>query len=332
MTTRLVSVALLLAAIAAAGWYFLSAPVGVETVPARRGDAAEIVYSTGVVEPVTWAQVAPLVRARIVELCGCEGEFVEEGQALARLDATTAEAELAELLARRDFLERDRDRLRSLSERNITTRAELERAEAEVAQVEAAIAGQRSRLEDYVLRAPTFGLILRQEGEVGEIAQPGEVLYWVGQPEPLRVVAEINEEDIPRIEPGQRTLLSADAFPGRALEAEVGQITPMGDPVSKTYRVRFALPRETPLMIGMSVEVNVIVAEEPEALLVPASAVDSGGAVWVVEDGIARRREVTLGIRGATEVQVTDGLAEGEAVIVPVPSGIEDGEAVEVVG
>jgi membrane fusion protein, multidrug efflux system len=329
---RLAVVLALLLAGAAGAWFFFSAPTEVETVSVRRGDAAEIVYATGVVEPVTWAQVAPIVRARIVELCGCEGEFVEENQVLARLDASTAEAELAELLARQEYLERERDRLRSLAERNITTRAELDRAESEEAQIEAAIAGQQSRLEDYTLRAPTSGLILRQDGEVGEIAEPGEVLFWVGQPEPLRVVAEVNEEDVPRIEPGQRTLLSADAFPGQALEAEVRRITPMGDPVTKTYRVRFALPTETPLMIGMSVDVNVVVAEEPEALLVPSSAVDASGAVWVVEDGVARRREVALGIRGTTEVQVTEGLQTGEAVIVPAPDGLADGEAVEVAG
>lgn len=141
---------------------------------------------------------------------------------------------------------------------------------------------------------------------------------------PLRVVADVNEEDIPRVEPGQRTLLSADAFPGRQLEAEVASVTPMGDPVSKTYRVRFALPGDTPLMIGMSVEVNVIVREERGVLLVPA------GAVWIVVDGVAGPRPVTLGIRGTTEVEVTEGLDEGAAVIVPAPSDLAEGARVEV--
>ena len=297
---------------------------------ARRGDAAEIVYATGVVEPETWAKVAPLVQARIVELCGCEGEAVEGGAVLARLDARAAEADLAELLARQDYLARERDRLRDLAERNIGTRADLERAESESAQVEAAIAGARTRLENYVLRAPTDGVILRQEGEVGEIADPGEVLYWVGQVQPLRVVADVNEEDVPRVAPGQRTLLSADAFPERPLEAEVASVTPMGDPVSKTYRVRFALPEGTPLMIGMSVEVNVIVREETGVLLIPSGAVDPSGSVWVVVDGVAWRRPVTLGIRGTTEVEVTGGLDEGAAVIVPAPSDLAEGARVEV--
>jgi membrane fusion protein, multidrug efflux system len=321
---------LVVLAVAAGAWMLYASPREVAVAPARRGDAAEVVYATGVVEPVTWARVAPLVRARIVDLCDCEGEAVEAGAVLARLDARAAEAALAELLARQDYLARERDRLRDLAGRDIATRADLERAESEEAQVGAAIAGARTRLENHVLRAPTDGIILRQEGEVGEIADPGAVLYWVGRVRPLRVVADVNEEDIPRIAPGQRTLLSADAFPERRLEAEVASVTPMGDPVSKTYRVRFALPGDTPLMIGMSVEVNVIVREKEAVLLVPAGAVDPSGAVWVVADGVAERRPVTLGIRGTTRVEVTGGLDAGAAVIVPAPADLDEGARVEV--
>jgi membrane fusion protein (multidrug efflux system) len=328
MLIRMLAILAVVAAIAGA-WMLYSSPREVQVVSVRRGDAAEVVYATGVVEPVTWAKVAPLVQARIVELCGCEGEAVESDAVLARLDARAAEAALSELQARQDYLARERDRLRDLVERNIGTRADLERAESEEAQIEAAIAGARTRLENYVLRAPTDGIVLRQEGEVGEVADPGEVLYWVGQVRPLQVVADVNEEDIPRIAPGQRTLLSADAFPGRQLEAEVASVTPMGDPVSKTYRVRFALPGDTPLMIGMSVEVNVIVHEKEGVLLVPASAVGPTRAVWVVTDGVAERRPVTLGIRGTTEVEVTEGLEDGAAVIVPAPSDLADGARVE---
>ena len=157
--------------------------------------------------------------------------------------------------------------------------------------------------------------MLRQDGEVGEIAEPGTVLFWVGQPRPLRIVAEVNEEDIPRVQPGQRTLLSSDAFPGRPLEATVSSVTPMGDPVSKTYRVRFDLPDDTPLAIGMTVEVNIVVRVAEATLLVPAGVVEDGG-VFVVENGTAHRRAVVLGIHGATKIEVTGGLAEGEEVIV----------------
>jgi RND family efflux transporter MFP subunit len=323
---------LLLAALGAAtgAYFYLSRPTSVTLAAAALGDAAEIVYATGVVEPHTWAKVAPLIRERIVELCNCEGSRVTAGDVLARLDNTEPQAVLRELVARESFAIRDLTRLRDLAARNVGTQQDLERAESEEARIEALIAAQESRLKSYVLRAPLDGVVLRQEGEVGEIADPAEVLFWVGQPRPLQIVAEVNEEDIPRVAPGQRTLLRADAFPDAPLEATVASITPMGDPVAKTYRVRFALPEGTPLMIGMTVEVNVVTATRPDALLVPVGALTANGAVLVVEDGRAQRREVATGIRGTTQVEIVEGLKQGEMVVVPVPDGLEDGARVVV--
>ena len=160
---------LALAVVGAAGvaYLYLSRPVAVEVAVATRGDAAEIVYATGVVEPRTWAKVTPLVRERIVELCGCEGREVAKGDVLARLDDREAQATLDELVARHRYASRELERLRDLAARNVSTLQELERAESEAAQLEASIARQRTRLESYLLRSPSDGVVLRQDGEVG---------------------------------------------------------------------------------------------------------------------------------------------------------------------
>ena len=98
------------------------------------------------------------------------------------------------------------------------------------------------------------GVVLREDGEVGEVVDSNTVLYRIGLPKPLQLVAEVNEEDIPRVQVGQTVLLRFDAFTDQRLTGSVREITPAGDPVAKTYRVRVALPDDTPLMIGMSVE------------------------------------------------------------------------------
>jgi RND family efflux transporter MFP subunit len=321
----LFAIALLLAA-AAAYWRF-SRPLEVATATPTRGDAAEIVYATGVVEPRIWAKVTPLVRERIVELCNCEGEAVEKGAELARLDDRQAQASLSELRARQRFARADYERVSTLLERRVASDQALDRARSELSQVEALIAGQESRLEAYILRAPVNGVVLRQDGEVGEVAEPGTVLFWVGEPKPLQIEADVNEEDIPRVAVGQRAVLKADAFPDRILEANVESITPKGDPVAKTYRVRLALPDDTPLRIGMTVEVNVIVQVSANALLVPTNAL-RGGSLFVVENGAARRHDVKVGIRGASNTQILSGLGETEQVIVPFPEDLADGTKV----
>jgi RND family efflux transporter MFP subunit len=171
------------------------------------------------------------------------------------------------------------------------------------------------------------GVVLRRDGEVGEIVEAGQILFRVGLPKPLQVVAEVNEEDIPRVALGQRVMFRTDAFPDTPLEGRVREMTPMGDPVAKTYRVRIALPDTTPLVIGMSVEANIITREKAGALLVPAEAVQSG-AVFLASAGRARRQQVTTGIKGTRAVEVLDGLSEQDQVISPYPAALKEGARV----
>jgi multidrug efflux pump subunit AcrA (membrane-fusion protein) len=100
--------------------------------------------------------------------------------------------------------------------------------------------------------------------------------------------------------------------------------------VAKTYRIRIALPDDTPLHVGMSVEANVVTREKQGALLVPADAVQ-GQRVLVLEGDRVRLRKVEIGIRGARSVEVLSGLAEGERIASPMPANLADGSRVRAV-
>jgi RND family efflux transporter MFP subunit len=140
----------------------------------------------------------------------------------------------------------------------------------------------------------------------------------------------VNEEDIPRVALGQTVLFRTDAFPDHNLEGKVGEITPMGDVAAKTFRVKIALPDDTPLKPGMSVEANIITREKPNALLVPADALQ-GNAVFVVDGGRARKRPVTIGIRGTRAVEILSGLADDEPVASPAATNLKDGTRLHLV-
>ena len=125
--SRVLIVLVLLIAAAAAYWRY-GQPQDVVTLAPKRGDAAEIVYATGVVEPRTWAKVTPLLRERITELCNCEGESVEKEAVLARLDDRQAQAALSELRARQKFARADYERISTLVERRVASEQALDRA------------------------------------------------------------------------------------------------------------------------------------------------------------------------------------------------------------
>lgn len=322
----IIGIGILAALAGAIGWY-LWRPASVTVVAPTHGDAAEIVYASGIVEPRIWAKVTPVVRERIVEQCNCEGSKVAKGDLLARLDDSEARAALAELEARLALAQEDFRRQSVLAERNTASRQELDRARSEVAQLEALVAGQKARLDSYVLRSPIAGVVLRQDGEVGEVAELDSALFWVGEPTPLQVVADVNEEDIPRVEPAQKALLRSDAFPDRDLKAVVDRITPKGDPVTKTYRVYLRLPDGTPLRIGMSTDVNVVVRVSKNALLIPSVAAE-GNAVFVVEGEVVRRTEVKTGIHGTNGIEILSGLDETARIVSPYPADLADGARV----
>jgi RND family efflux transporter MFP subunit len=326
--TLSLTVLVLGAGAAAAGYYFLQSPV-VTVSLATHVPVSEVVYGSGTVEPVRWAKVVPFTRRRIVELCRCEGQAVRQGQLLARQDDAEEQASLNELTARLEQLERDLDRSDKDLKNGSVTKQQNEQLKTQIRELNFRITAQKERINALVLKAPLDGMVLRRDGEVGEIAGPTDVLFWVGPPTPMQVVAEINEEEIPKISLGQKAFLRNEAFQDQSLNATVSAITPKGNPDSKTFRVYLLLPRDTPLRIGMTVEVNIVFRENPNALVVPAEAIVDN-AISVVNGDRTSRTRVSTGVRGARLVEVMGGVAEGAMVVSPARIDLADGTAVRI--
>ncbi|MBR0645495.1 efflux RND transporter periplasmic adaptor subunit [Plastoroseomonas hellenica] len=326
MRRRLLILSLLVSAVGAAAFWWTLPPT-VAIAVATRGPALEAIYATGNVEPVQWARVGPAIRGRVMRVLVEEGDRVTTGQPLAQLDDREAAARVAEAEARAAFAQEDLQRIRTLVARDIAARAQLDRAESEARAARALLDASLRRLDDLVVRAHADGTVLRRDVEPGQIADVPDALFWVGEPRPLRINAEVDEEDIARVSVGQRVLLRADAFPGRVLPATVTQITPKGDTTRKSYRVRMALPDDTPLHIGMSVEANIVLREETAATLIPPAALRDGH-VFVIEKELVRRRPVTIGVQGARAVEIRDGLSPGDSVVLDPPARLADGQHV----
>jgi RND family efflux transporter MFP subunit len=325
-----------LAAVALGGAYLkypdFFRPPTVTTAVAMVAPVSEAIYGTGTVEPERWAKVVPIQRRKLVELCRCEGQTVKAGQILGRQDDAEEVSELHELEINNDQLERDLNRAEKDRDKNDAANTEYEQRSTKFEESKSRISAQKVRIDALVLRAPLDGMVLRRDGEVGEIVGPTDVLFWVGPPAPMQVVAEINEEEITRIATGQKAFLRSEAFPEQALRATVSQITPKGDPTRKTFRVYLRLPRDTPLRIGMTVEVNIIYHEKPAAIVVPTEAV-IGNAVQVVDDGKIRRVPVSVGIRGSRNVEViSSNVPKDTVVLSPARADLADGTRVRVAG
>lgn len=329
---NLIAIGILAAAAAGAGYYgysrFLFPPL-VTTSYASLAPVSEAVYGTGTVEPERWAKVVPLQRRRLVELCRCEGQVVRAGQILGRQDDAEERSALEQMEINRGQLERDLLRAEKDRDKSDAARTEYEQRWTRHEEAKSRIAAQKVHLDSLLLKAPLDGMVLRRDGEVGEIAGPTDVLFWVGPPAPMQVVAEVNEEEINRIVSGQKAFLRSEAFPGRALRATVSQITPKGDPTRKTFRVYLRLPQDTPLRIGMSVEVNIIYREKPSAIVVPAEAI-AGDWVQIVDDGQVRRVPITVGIRGARNTEIIGDISKGTTILSPARRDLANGARIRI--
>ena len=327
------SVLAVLAIAAVAGTYFVYPdffqPPTVTTAVAIRAPVSEAIYGTGTVEPERWAKVVPIQRRRLVELCRCEGQAVKAGQVLGRQDDAEERSALHQLEINNEQLERDLNRALRDRDKSEAAKTEYEQRSTQFEESKSRVNAQKVRLDGLVLRAPLDGMVLRRDGEVGEIVGPTDVLFWVGPPAPMQVVAEINEEEITRIAVGQKAFLRSEAFSAQALRATVSQITPKGDPTRKTFRVYLLLPRDTPLRIGMTVEVNIIYREKTAAIVVPNEAV-SGNAVQVVSNGKVQRVPVTVGIRGSRNVEIIGDVSKDTTVLSPARADLADGTRVRV--
>ena len=255
--------------------------------------------------------------------------MVKAGQVLGRQDDAEKRSALDQMEINRGQLERDLTRAEKDRDKNDAARTEYEQRWTRLEEAKSRIAAQKVHLDSLLLRAPLDGMVLRRDGEVGEIAGPTDVLFWVGPPAPMQVVAEVNEEEINRIASGQKAFLRSEAFPGRTLRATVSQITPKGDPTRKTFRVYLRLPQDTPLRIGMSVEVNIIFREKPAAIVVPAEAV-AGDSVQMVDDGRIKRVSVKVGIRGSRNIEIIGDVSKGTPVLSPARTDLADGARIRI--
>jgi RND family efflux transporter MFP subunit len=273
--------------------------------------------------------ITPKVPGRLQRLAVDEGSTVLQGQVLAELDNRELAASVVEWEARVRYADAQFKRAQALYEKGTGTAVTLDNARNEFDTARASLDRVNRQLTEMTLTAPADGIIIRRDGEIGQLIQPGTALFWISCCGPLRISAEVDEEEIPLVRPGQKVMIRLSAFPDKVFEGAVTETTPKGDPVSRVFRVRIKLPPDTPLKIGMTADCNIVVDERSDVLLVPTSAV-VGKAVWLVRDGKLLKRFVTPGVTGDRMVEVKAGLHEDDLVVVSPGKELREGGSARV--
>ncbi len=234
------------------------------------------------------------------------------------------------------------------------TAAELESARyaVEVAQQELAAAEARLRYagrndspERIPVEAPVDGRILAVQHESRGVVSAGDPLLVIGNPASLEIVIEVLSADAVRIEPGMEVRFhrwgGTEDLPGRVRRVEPSGFTEVSALGVEEQRVRvvadITAPHEQWRGLGDAyrVEAEFILWSADDVLQIPATAVfetEDGNAVFVIVDGVARQRAVSVGHGGGLDVEIREGLVEGESVVLQPSGAITEGTRVTPMG
>jgi HlyD family secretion protein len=217
--------------------------------------------------------------------------------------------------------------------------ADVAAARAAVGQAEAALRAAQAQLGAAIVRSPITGTVARKNVEVGELLQPGTAVFTLADLRDVWVTVDLAAGDVAKVSVGQALEVRSDAYPGRVFAAKVIELARVADPrfgVGQAWSIRAKLRVDDPerrLKPGVQVDVAGTGMLVRDAVLVPAMAVvtrEERQGVFVVVDGVAQFRPVTAGVKTAKQVQVIDGLAVGDRVVVAPDDRLRDGARVRV--
>lgn len=290
--------------------------------------------ATGTITARDETTVSARILAAIRELRVRSGDTVAAGDVLVELDdrdleSRVRQSEQSELAAkaRLDEARADFERVKTLFERQLASRADYDRVQASLRSRQADYERSRRQLEEArtalsftTIRSPIEGRVIERYAEPGDTASPGMPLIKIYNPSLLRLDAQVRESLAARIGIGDRMSARIDAL-GRELPVTVDEIVPSADPGSRSITVRALLPTDDALYPGMFGRLLIPVGET-ERLYVPARAIRRLGQlefVEVLEDARGVRRFIRTGRENdQAQLEVLSGLRAGETVLIPM--------------
>jgi multidrug efflux pump subunit AcrA (membrane-fusion protein) len=208
---------------------------------------------------------------------------------------------------------------------------EREEARAALKQAEAALALAKDRLGKSRLKAPSDGIIAFRQVEEGEVVGPGTVITQVVDNRKMKIKLSLAEKDLPLLDRDARFPFTIDAYPGEGFACRLNFVSPTADPATRSFPIELLVDTPDSRMAdGMTVRVEFPIASQEKSIKIPSAWLsEENGQIglFVVEDGKALFRGVTLGSYYEGRVEILSGLNDDELLITN-PAGLKSGDTV----
>ncbi len=310
-------------------------PVNVVVLDVRPMPVRDRLDLPAQVEPWVELRLAAEVPGRIVEVSAEEGDYVEKGDILARIDARDYENELERIRAEYELARKTLARTKSLYSEGLITR---QRLDSDTAGVEALLASMKNaelRLRRCSIRSPVSGIVNRLDAEKGLYMNTGDTVAMILEIDRIKVVAGIPESDVDAVGRLEYFELTIDSLGGRRVRGRKHFLSKDTESFAHVYRLEIEVDNPgRDILPGMFARVNIVKKEVPDAVSVPLYAIISRKDkqfVYVAEDGKARARTVETGILDGWRMQITKGVEPGDRVIVVGQRSVNEGRRINIV-
>jgi membrane fusion protein, multidrug efflux system len=284
-----------------------------------------------------WVNLTVLteVRGKVTTLSVKEGQRVRKGDVIAQLDQRDYENQLRSNKASLAAAGANLKRLKELQRDRLSTRSQLDDAEAQVESLQAAMDTAALNLERCTITAPIDGIINHRHIEKGQYLNVADPVVEILQIDRVKIIVGIPESDVEAVRRLDRFEVTIDALGDRKFTANKHFLSRTADSQARVYPLELALEnRQHEILPDMFARVAIVKKEVTDSLSVPLYAIISRNdqhLVYVVADNVAQAREIDLGIQQGWRIQAKSGLNPGDQVIVVGQRSVNDGTAVNVV-
>jgi membrane fusion protein (multidrug efflux system) len=308
-------------------------PVKVSRV--KQQTVFEEAFTVGTVEANESVMVRPEISGRVAEILFQEGQRVNKGDLLVKLDDSIYLADAAESEAKLSYSEAHNQRQTSLYKKNYTSEGKKDEAISKFKVDEAALKRKKAQLEKTKIFASFEGFMGLRKISIGDYLQAGQDIAMLVDLDPIKVRFSLPEVYLHQLKLGQSIEISTDTLPSnKPLKGIIYAISPLIDEEGRNIEVKGQLPNSDFLLKpGMFVRVKVIIASRENALLIPEEAVIPQGEdhfIYKVIGGKAKYTQVRVGIRRSGMVEILQGLSLNDQVIIAGQIKINDGVPVHV--
>jgi membrane fusion protein (multidrug efflux system) len=307
--------------------------VPIEVATVERRDISSYIETNGTLEAENEVDVLARTVGQIVALEVEEGMRVRRGDLLAKLEQDDIGAQLEISRVELDEAELTYQRAQKLQDANLISEEEF--VQAKTAFESARAQYERNRIQfDYTeIRAPFGGWVVTRYVDLGQTVTVNQPMFRISDFTPLLCPIRVPERELPKLRPRQSAYLTVEAWPGRRFLASVLRISPVIDATTGTVKVTLDVDPLDLLRPGMFARVFLETDVHEDTLVIPKAALSLesiGDTVYVAESGKAVRREIRLGFSEGDHVEVLEGLAEGDRVVVVGQDGLSQGTPVRV--